>query len=70
MTKPSETAMTQIEIRRYLRLIGRCDRAVFDMPLANTPELLRGQTKRRATLAAKRLMQTSRELWLLLAGLE
>lgn len=62
--------MTAAQIRRYLKLLGQCSRAVDDLPLANIPELMRGQTKRRATLAAKRLMQRSRDLWRLLSGLE
>ena len=57
-------------IKRYLKLLRECNFAAYDLPLANTPELMRGKTKRRATLAAKRLMQKSRDLWRLLAGLE
>ena len=62
--------MKQQQIQRYLKLLTECNCAAYDLPLANTPELMRGQTKRRATLAAKRLMQKSRDLWRLLAGLE
>jgi len=61
--------MTPTQIRRYRKLTGECGQAHDDLPLANVPELMRGQTKRRATLAAKRLMQKSRELWRLLSGL-
>lgn len=60
--------MTPAQIKRYHKLLGEIHRAHFDMPLTNQPEMLAGRTKRRATLAAKRLMQTSRDLYRLLAG--
>jgi hypothetical protein len=62
--------MTRDQVSRYLKLLAECGRAHYDLPLANSPELLRGQTKRRATLAAKRLMGRSRDLWCLLQGLD
>lgn len=60
--------MTHRDRQRYRRLIGRCDRALVDIAILPVSEL-RGHMKRRATLAAKRLMQDSRALWALLAGI-